>query len=198
MRSQDRQTPVKLPRLSFGIVGGAGLSEDFRNDAYGFIILPDGSTQTIQSRFYSTSKDYIVGPMVELRLPARLSLEADALYRPLNFTSAGVEPDGSLNGISPSTVVTWQFPVLLKYRFSWRVLKPFAEIGPSFRSAGNLNGSAPSHYGSSIGLGVEAKTWKLRVAPVVRYTRWAADGKLYGMQARIVRDQFELLVGISF
>src|SRR5258708_39202810 len=45
-------------------------------------------------RFCSTSKDYIVGPMMELGLPFHLSVEIDGLYRPLNFTSAAVNPDG--------------------------------------------------------------------------------------------------------
>src|SRR5260370_32221195 len=66
-------------------------------------------------RFCSTSKDYIVGPMMELGLPFHLSVEIDGLYRPLNFTSAAVNPDGSLNSVLPATVVTWEFPVLAKY-----------------------------------------------------------------------------------
>jgi len=44
--------------------------------------------------------------MIEVGLPWRgLSVEIDALYRPMNLTMAAVGPDGSLNSISPATVV---------------------------------------------------------------------------------------------
>ena len=36
---------------------------------------------------FSASKNYVVGPMVELNLPFGLAVEADALYRPLNVTT---------------------------------------------------------------------------------------------------------------
>ncbi len=136
--------------------------------------------------------------MVEFALPWHLSVEAEGLYRPLNFKSAGVQADGSLNSISPNTVVTWEFPILAKYTFPSRTVKPFIELGPSFRSSGNLNGAAPSTYGGTLGLGIEAHVRKLKIAPLVRYTHWAADGKQYGMQPRTIRNQAEFLVGFSF
>jgi hypothetical protein len=184
--------------LSFGLVGGVSITNDFGNEATGFIVLLNGEVQTIRSRFYSTSKDYIIGPMMELELPLHLSVEADGLYRPLNFTFAGVRPDGSLSSISPNTVVTWEFPILAKYKFPSRIVKPFVELGPSFRSSGNLNGAAPSTYGGTLGFGVEMHVLKLKIAPVVRYTHWAADGKQYGGQPRTIRNQAEFLVGFSF
>ena len=45
--------------------------------------------------------------------------------------------------------------MLAKYRFHWSKMNPFVELGPSFRTAGNLNGTNPSHYGFTSGLGVE-------------------------------------------
>ena len=85
-----------------------------------------------------------------------LSVEIDALYRPMNLTMAGVSPDGSLNSISPATVVTWQFPALVKYSFGSTAVRPFIEAGPSFRASGNLNDASPSTYGATGGIGVEA------------------------------------------
>ena len=95
-----------------------------------------------------------------------------------------------------NTVVTWEFPILAKYRFPFHTFKPLIELGPSFRSPGNLNGTAPSVYGGTVGIGIEAPVGKLRLAPVLRYTHWAADGEFF--QPRTKRNQIELLVGIAF
>jgi hypothetical protein len=126
--------------FSLGLIGGVALTDAFGHESTGFVNQPSGGVEPIRSRSYSTLKDYAIGPMIEVRLPwSGVSVEIDALYRPLNLTMAGVRPDGSLDSISPATVVTWQFPTLAKYRFGWRALKPFIEAGPSFRVAGNLN-----------------------------------------------------------
>jgi hypothetical protein len=135
--------------------------------------------------------------MVEVGLPWRgLSVEIDGFYRPMNLTLAAVLPDGSLNSVSPATVVTWELPALVKYRFGSRPLKPFIEAGPSFRFAGNLNGAAPSTYGGTAGLGVEAQLGKLRIGPVVRYIHWAVDSKHSSSPTK--RNQVELLMGLAF
>jgi hypothetical protein len=185
------------PRFSFGMIGGAALTDAFGHESTGFIIGPNGGIQPIRSRSYSTLKDYAIGAMVEVGLPWRgLSVEIDALYRPMNLTMAGVGPDGSLNSISPATVVTWELPALAKYRFGSSSVKPFIEVGPSFRVSGNLNNASPSTYGGTAGLGVETHLGKLRIGPVVRYTHWAADPDYAG--SRTKRNQVELLVGLSF
>ena len=176
-------------RLSIGVVGGGSLTDSFPTET-----VPAGSGLGI--RYFSSSKDYIAGPMVELRLFSNWSVEVDGLYRKLHFTWAGVEADGSLNSISPSPVITWEFPVLAKYRFHWWKTQPFAELGPSFRTAGNLNGTHPSHEGVTAGLGVELHARKLTFAPALRYTRWAADGVSAG-GAKSGPNQIELLIGVS-
>lgn len=184
------------PHLSFGLIGGAGLTDAFGHESGGFIKGPSGEIQPTLSRYYSTSKDYIVGPKVEFGFPGRLCVEVDALYRPLHLTMAGVQPDGLLNSVSPATVVTWEFPVLAKYNFQTRSLRPFIELGPSFRTAGNVNGASPSAYGGTAGLGLETHVGKVKIAPVVRYTHWAADNEFIGPRSK--RNQAELLVGLSF
>jgi len=91
---------------------------------------------------------------------------------------------------------------MVKYRFSLPILKPFVEAGPTFRTAGNLNGTSPSHHGLTAGVGVEAHAWKLKIAPQVRYLRWARDPysqiPLFGTSPFTVRDQAEFLVSGSF
>jgi len=108
---------LELPSPSFGqsvsvgIVAGAGLSSDFRNSYDP--ASPSGPGETD----YSTPKRYLVGPMLEFGLPTHISLEVDGLFRPLEYTFASIEPSGALNSVSPSPVITWEFPVLAKYRF---------------------------------------------------------------------------------
>lgn len=60
------------PHVSAGIIGGGALTNDF-------VPLDVSSTPY---REYSRSKDYMVGPMLAVSIPANFSLEADALYRP--------------------------------------------------------------------------------------------------------------------
>ncbi len=183
-------------QFSFGVIGGAALTDAFGHESTGFFLGPNGLEPRL-SRSYSTLRDYGIGPMIEVRLPWRgFSVEIDALYRPMNLTMAGVRPDGTFHSISPATVVTWELPAVVKYRFRSHVLKPFIEAGPSFRVAGNLNNAAPSPYGGTAGLGVEAQLGRVRIGPVMRYTHWAADPDFAGSRSK--RNQVELLVGLSF
>ena len=174
--------------VSIGVVGGAGLTDDFRRE-----VLP--AFQGVPGEInYSTPKRYIAGAMVELGLALHFSLEVDGLYRPLGYTFAGIEPNGTLNSVSPATVVTWEFPVLAKYKFSFRGVTPFMEAGPSFRTTGNLNSANPSHYGITAGFGVEVHVCSLNIAPAVRYTHWAADTV---QSVQTIPNQLEFLVGFS-
>ena len=174
--------------LSAGVVTGAGFTEDFQNEFSPGLPSGPGFTN------YSTPKRYIAGAMVELGIGSHFSLEVDGLFRPLGYTFAGVEPNGSLNSVSPATVVTWEFPVLAKYRVAFHGVRPFVEAGPSFRTTGNLNSANPSHYGVTAGLGVELPVGGFRITPAVRYTRWAADPEHV---VKTVPNQIELVVGFS-
>jgi hypothetical protein len=170
-------SPVVLGQdLTIGVVGGISPGRDFQTKA----VSPSNVGSDIRS---SGSDGYMVGPSIEFRIKSPVSLEVDALYRALHFTD------------SRGTVVTWQFPVLVKYRFTLGPLKPFIEAGPSFRTAGNLNGTNPSNYGGTAGLGVELHLRTLKIAPTVRYTRWARDGNQ--LEDRTNSNRVELLVGIS-
>jgi hypothetical protein len=141
-----------------------------------------------------------VGGLIELNLPLHLSVETDALYRPLNYawSFSYTNPNGLGGSVHPSvTVITWEFPVLAKYRFPMRLVKPFFEAGPSFRAASNLNATSPSNHGVSAGGGIELAFRRLKIAPEVRYTRWAAD-QLSKPWAMTDPNQAEFLVGLSF
>jgi hypothetical protein len=170
---------------SFGIAGGGSLTDGVYN-----IVTPG----PVPERSFSSSKDYLAGLTVEHPLPAGLSAEADVLYRELHQTTEGLEASGP-NSVSPSPVVTWEFPVLAKYRFRASKLDPFIEAGPTFRTTGNFNGVFPSHYGVTAGVGIATHWGAFDFAPVIRYTRWEPDVMQSGAQSK--QDQVELLLGIS-
>jgi hypothetical protein len=176
-----------------GVVGGGSFTDAFLDQ---FSREPGFPPPIIGNRFFSPSKDYLAGGMLELRFNPYCSLEADGLFRQLHMTSAAVLADGSLNSVSRSPVVTWEFPVLAKYRFRDRRLNPLLEAGPSFRTAGNLNGTNPSRLGITAGFGVETRWRGLNIAPVVRYTHWNRDDVSQD-SASTGRNQVEFLVGFS-
>lgn len=176
--------------LSFGVVGGASVTDDFRN----FYQLGPG-TQGIVSETASEPERYIAGGMLEFRLPRNWSVELDALFHPLRYDSVTIFPNGRSTSGSPSPVTTFEFPMLAKYRFRWGAWRPFLEGGPSLRTAGNLNGTHPSHYGAAVGAGAETRVGRLRISPEIRYIRWAHDPDFGSPFTR--SNQIELLTSVS-
>jgi hypothetical protein len=176
--------PFGLPGQDFSVGGIAGAS-----------LTNAVQTETVSNiRTWSQSKDWMAGATFEFRFLSRFSIEADAIYRELHATMAYVKPGGSLYGVSPFPVVTFEFPVLAKYRFGAGKVRPFAEAGPSFRATGNLNFS-PSHHGITAGFGVETRWRGLNIAPMARYTRWAQDLPSFHPISQL--NQVELLAGVS-
>lgn len=177
-------TNVFAQRVSIGVVAGGYGNADFVSH---YIPTP-GFNPNIA---ISGSGGYIVGPTLEVRFVGGLSLVADALYKPLHYEqSATFHADGSI-GFAPATVVTWQFPLLAKYRFASGRVQPFLEGGPAFRTAGNLNTTNPSNRGVSAGLGFEGGWRAISLAPSIRYTRWARDRFPWSEDVQTRSDQVE-------
>jgi hypothetical protein len=115
--------------VSIGVKGGIPLAD-----------------QTIS---HDESRPYLVGPSIEMRLPAGFAIEADALYQRIgNTVSFGYTPNVSVlgsgfnvlgSGISPFISRrrgdSWEFPLLGKYYFRPRSegWQPFAATGYAFR-----------------------------------------------------------------
>jgi hypothetical protein len=136
--------------------------------------------------------------MAELEIAPRFSTEVNALYRPLRaHLVVELNGAGAIERV-PFSVVTWEFPVLAKYRLqAASKFQPFIEAGPSFRLSGNLNGYNPSQIGLAAGIGVEAHSKTLRIAPVIRYTHWADDPNPFSRE-QTRTNQVEFLVGFTF
>ncbi len=159
-------------KMRFGFLAGIPLTDDFRPAPFPRPSFPSATTRTADFRS-------VAGLMTELNLSQQLAIEVNGLYRRLHFT----------NG--PEVVVTWQIPVLAKYRLRAAGITPVLQAGPSFRLAGNLNGTNPSHVGVTAGGGVEFPFRRVKLSPALRYTRWQARDETKP-------GQVELVVGISF
>lgn len=177
--------------LSYGLKGGVPFSG-------GFADLTTTSVDVIQ-RTFSNSKQYIIGPTIELRLPLNLSIEVDALYHPLNLTMQTQIVPQATPFTASQLISSWEIPILGKYRFlPLPIVKPYVEAGPSFRasSQGYL-----SHDGFTLGGGVEVKLGRLKVGPEIRYIRWGSDALATTVGAFFAPSQLnqaEFLVGLSF
>jgi hypothetical protein len=127
------------------------------------------------------------GVSLDVNVRAGLSIEADGIYEPIGTTG--------------NSVLTWEFPVLLKYRWGVRGTRLFGEAGPSFRASGNLQSSIPpSWYGFTAGAGIEKRAKRIGIAPALRYTRWS-EGQGYGGSPGSTLynpNSVELIVGVSF
>jgi hypothetical protein len=80
-----------------------------------------------------------------------------------------------------------------------RVVKPYVEVGPSFRTVAQQLGYLSSN-GVSAGAGADFKAFLVRLSPEVRYTHWGNDGVHAVTSAPVAsrQDQVEFLFGISF
>jgi hypothetical protein len=177
-------------RVSLGVVVGGYANDDFDSK---YLPRPSGYPPDVAR---SESGGYVVGSSLDFRLFPRLSLGLEALYRPLHYRLLATFRDGVIGMGAREPVVTFEFPVLAKYKFALGRVRPFLEGGPSFRTAGNLNSANPSHFGVNAGVGLEMQWRSIGIAPKVRYTRWAEDGPAADVRTR--SDQLEFLVGFSY
>ena len=181
-------------RFSLGIIGGETLRGDLASTSGSIIVgVPSGSAgSTLQNgtATYSGLHDPLIGPMVELAVTKQLSLEVNALYHPLRYHSETTLNGTSIGSTTFNDAITWDFPVLAKYKLPLGLLKPFLEGGPSFRLPQNMNGL--STVGVATGAGVEGHVSGLKLAPTIRYVHWAGDS------TRAIRNQIEILMSISF
>lgn len=197
--------------LSVGVKGGVPLT-DF------FSAVSSGNPGLLN--FTSGTNRYIVGPTVQLNLPAGLAVEFDALYRHFNYNSTFNLVDVFTN--NRTTGNAWEFPLLAKYRFPTPLVKPFVDAGVSFDRLSGLKSTivstvAPSRQttttttsnpqelknstttGFVIGFGVDIHAIVLHISPEIRYTRWGSTHfALPNGSALSNQNQAEFLVGFTF
>jgi hypothetical protein len=203
--------PGLSQRIEVGARVGTPVTRAFDTGSEFHIDFGEGAT--------SATRRYTVGPMIGVRLPHRLSLELDALYKPLGFDQQ-LKSFGLVSTHIRTTADSWEFPVLAKFRLlPSPALSPYVAGGVSFRHISrvstfteqtfNLNtpvrsaGSnseilaARSGRGGVVGVGVELHLAFLHFSPEFRFTHWGGDRNpdplLHSHQ-----NQAEVLLGIAF
>jgi opacity protein-like surface antigen len=190
--------------FSFGVRAGVPVTEFFRG------------TGTATFPYTSTTNRYLIGPTAELRLPFGLGLEFDALYRHFSYASPGLTPNPSnqLSGLEQVSGSAWEFPLMAKYRFPSKVVRPYVDAGIAWNKISGLDvlycfincftaGEPPSLRDSSVtgfvaGAGLDIHLLFLHVSPEVRYTHWGAE-QFRSPNGGFSSDQneVEVLLGIT-
>ena len=205
--------------IALGAIGGGRLTAD---------VLPFPSPElnglnAASSAFQLESRFYDIGPMIEIGLTHAFAVEFDALYHRQGFFDTFAHD--TLYSTTRERDNTWEFPVLVKYKVRLHALDPFVEAGVAPRTINGrsayaaqvslntptttppLGPSVPVSYSPSAGFvaggGVQVNLGRLRLAPQLRYTRWATApvGGLYfslGSTYSSNQNQVDLLVGISW
>lgn len=181
-------------QLAFGVKGGVPFTDFFH------------VVSNPRATFQSSSTQFIVGPTIELHLPAGFGVEADALYRHFNYNATLSFVDTFVNSKASSA---WEFPLLVKYRTPGLFVRPFLDAGVAFdrwsgiRQTGVLlptkSGVSGTNTGFVAGAGIELKVPLVRISPEIRYTRWGASGiSDLGGVLQSNQSQAEFLIGVTF
>jgi hypothetical protein len=179
--------------FSFGIKGGFPLTDPLSDDTFNSV--------DVVTHVFSASKNYVIGPMVELNLPFGLAVEADALYRPLNLTTETQIVSSSLASRVSVDVNSMEFPILLKAHFLHTpIVKPYVDAGPIFRYVLSKV-QYVSNTGFALGAGVDFKLPLVRIGPELRYSHWGSDSASPALNVSLPpsnKNQVEFLIGLSF
>lgn len=184
-------------QFSFGVRGGLPLTNFFQ------------AASNPDETFTSSATRFIIGPTVELRLPAGLSLEGDALFRHFQYTGSTNLVDELVHSTASNA---WEFPLLLKYRTPGTFVRPFLDGGVAFdhwsgtnqivaavTGTGSSSGTSGSNVGFVLGAGIELHLPLVKLSPEIRYTRWgAASVTDLGAALRSNQNQAEFLIGLTF
>ena len=184
-------------QFSFGVRGGLPLTNFFQ------------AASNPDETFTSSATRFIIGPTVELRLPAGLSVEADALFRHFQYTGSTNLVDELVHSTASNA---WEFPLMVKYRTPGTFVRPFLDGGVAFdhwsgtnqivaavTGTGSSSGTSGSNVGFVLGAGIELHLPLVKLSPEIRYTRWgAASVTDLGAALRSNQNQAEFLIGLTF
>ncbi len=193
--------------LSVGVKGGAPFTDAFN------------TARTGSLNYLSDTKRYTVGPTVEFHLPLGFGIEADALYKRIDYTLNAMTASGLAASSSLTTANTWEFPVLVKHRFVPGPISPYLGAGASFRHVSSVKqvtnfftggqmavstdrpGELSNRFtaGFVVSGGIQFGSGHFRVAPELRYTRWGWENfRSPGGLLTSKPDEAEFLVGVTF
>ena len=201
--------------VSFGVKLGVPLT-DFVN-----AVKTSNSAGSFLSYATHTNR-YIFGVGGEIKLPLHLGIELNALYRHVNYSSTQ-----QISGITTTIVNAntsahdFEFPLLLKFRFGGKLVKPYIAGGVAWDTLAGLkqdvrtsilnvtggtstSTSTPSQLqhktsrGYVAGAGLDIKILLIHIKPEVRFTRWGAEHFFDASLLHTNQNQGEFILGIQF
>lgn len=186
--------PLNLgKRVHLGVLLGTSMTNDIRATNFDVGIFDPRPVDFGWKR--SGNRQLIVGPSFEFDLGGQFSIEADALYHPIEVETKLAPTFGLSVFSSTLRSDTWEFPILGKKYFQLHNWRPFIAAGPTFRAISGFGD--PSHFGVTAAAGAEFSWRKLRITPSVRYSHWG-EGDGNNSPYGLYRNQSALLVGFSF
>jgi len=160
----------------------------------------------------AATQRYTVGPAIQVGLTRRFALDVGFLYKRLDL---GLRTEGTR-----AAVHRWELPLLARYEFSGRRLRPFVHAGVSFNRVFEISGAHVCarngneevyciggetlanlrHRGTKgavAGGGLESRFGATRLSAELRLTHWA--DRNFGVRDSSLRSnltQLEILVGV--
>jgi hypothetical protein len=189
--------------VSIGVKGGIPITDAFE------------TIRGNEASYVTNTKRYLIGPTVEFHLPARFSIEVDALYKRLGYEyQQGLNPDV----VTRRTVAnSWEFPLLVKWEVLPGPVRPFVDVGGSIRHISGIkqirdvqgvftetNNAVEFNKRNDIGLvfgaGVAFKAGRVRISPEFRYVRWGSENFRDPVRSLLhtKRNQGDFLIGFTF
>ncbi len=180
--------------FSLGVKGGVPFNDAVK------------TVTTANLRYVDDSKNYTIGPTLDIHLPFGLGVEADLLYRRIGYTTTGSALQKTTKGNA------WDVPLLLKWKMAPGPIQPYLVAGPTFRGLSNLKERLvafttsetdhPTELKNKFNTGITLGGGLLllrHVSGELRYTRWGLTNfkDVTGI-FKSNPDQFEALVGITF
>ncbi|SPE38136.1 conserved exported hypothetical protein [Candidatus Sulfopaludibacter sp. SbA3] len=157
---------------------------------------------TVQGVTSTTTNRYLVGPTAELHLWWGFGVEVDALYRHFDYKNVVGSTLGAVGSVAG--VGDWEFPLLLKYRFPAKVVRPYVDGGVAFDRLSGLTSTVQGSpekgttMGAVLGGGLDVHVLIIHLLPEVRYTRWTSQHFNLANVLSSNQNQAEVMVGITF
>lgn len=139
---------------------------------------------SIGTKIKVESSQLVIGPTFGVRLPLGLGISVDVLHRGYDFSGPG----------NPFSRGSWEFPVMMQYRFPGIIARPFIAGGLSWDRL-SLPVSTNTSKGVVLGAGVDIKIPMFHITPELRYHHRSINE---AFSTRPSSNQFDILVGFTF
>ncbi|MFN7938653.1 MAG: porin family protein [Bryobacteraceae bacterium] len=136
---------------------------------------------------------FVIGPTLEVRLPAGFGVNLDLLYRRYQFQTT------TPSGITTNGAGQFEIPVMVRYHFPSLVVRPFIAGGPVWSTITGLN-STRNSTGMALGTGLDIHVPFGHITPELRYTRRFQDSIVTAPSGSLktLSNQVDLMVGFTF